>query len=50
MGDSNQPINSGISVHYHDRNSSQGGALKSDKTEIEFPDGSGQYIKMEAFI
>lgn len=50
MGDSNTPINSGVSVHHHSQASAQGGALKSDLTEIEFPNGSGQFIKMEALL
>ncbi len=48
MGDSNTPINSGVGVHHHSTASSQGGALKSDLTVIETPDGSGNYIAIEA--
>lgn len=50
MGDSNTPISSGVSVHHHSQSSIQGGALKSNLTEIEFPDGSGVYVKMESFL
>jgi|TARA_R100001530_G_C4302619_1_gene150909 hypothetical protein len=50
MGDSNTPINTGVSVHHHSQSSAQGGALKSDLTEIEFPDGSGTYIQLEAML
>jgi|TARA_R100000781_G_scaffold82403_1_gene50766 hypothetical protein len=50
MGDSNTPINTGVSVHHHSNSSSQGGALKSDLTVVEFPDGSGNYIQLGAFI
>lgn len=50
MGDSNTPISSGVSVHHHSQASSQGGALKSDLTEVEFPDGSGTFVKIEAFM
>ncbi len=48
MGDSNTPINTGVSVHHHSNSSSQGGALKSNLTVIETPDGSGNYVSMEA--
>jgi len=48
MGDSNTPINTGVSVHHHSNDSSQGGALKSDLTVIETPDGSGNYVQIEA--
>jgi|TARA_B110000438_G_C15397941_1_gene472064 hypothetical protein len=48
MGDSNTPINSGVSVHYHSDSNVQGGSLKSDLTVIETPDGSGNMISMEA--
>ena len=44
MGDSNTPINQGVSVHHHANISSQGGALKSDLTVVETPDGSGNYV------
>lgn len=50
MGDSNTPISSGVSVHHHSQASSQGGALKSNLTEIEIPDASGNYIKLEALV
>ena len=50
MGDSNTPISTGVSVHHHSQASSQGGSLKSDKTEIEIPDASGDYIPMVAFL
>lgn len=48
MGDSNTPINAGVSVHYHSRSSVQGGALKSNLTEIETPNASGVYVPLEA--
>ncbi len=48
MGDSNTPINTGVSVHHHANISSQGGALKSNLTVIETPDGSGNYVAIEA--
>ncbi len=48
MGDSNTPINTGVSVHHHSVASSQGGALKSDLTVVETPDGSGNYVPIEA--
>ena len=48
MGDSNTPINTGVSVHHHSQASSQGGSLKSDKTVIETPDGSGNMVVIEA--
>jgi len=48
MGDSNTPINQGVSVHHHSNDSSQGGALKSDLTVFETPDGSGVYVPAEA--
>ena len=44
MGDSNTPINQGVSVHHHSNDSSQGGALKSDLTVVETPDGSVNYV------
>ena len=50
MGDSNQPINSGVSVHYHSVDSSQGGSLKSNLTIIETPNGSGNNIPLEALF
>jgi hypothetical protein len=50
MGDSNTPINTGVSVHHHSNDSSQGGPLKSDLTVVEFPDGSANYITMESFM
>ncbi|MDG2267014.1 MAG: hypothetical protein P8L91_08535 [Candidatus Marinimicrobia bacterium] len=48
MGDSNTPISSGVSVHHHANSSIQGGALKSDLTVIETPDGSGRYVDLVA--
>jgi len=48
MGDSNTPINTGVSVHHHSQASSQGGSLKGDLTAIETVDGSGVYIPLEA--
>lgn len=48
MGDSNTPINQGVSVHHHSQSSVQGGALKSDLTVIETPDGSGVYVPLVA--
>jgi hypothetical protein len=48
MGDSNTPISSGVSVHHHANSSIQGGALKSDLTVIETPDGSGNYVELVA--
>ena len=50
MGDSNTPINTGVSVHHHSNSSVQGGALKSDLTVIETPDGSANYIPIEALF
>ncbi|MDG2265897.1 MAG: hypothetical protein P8L91_02830 [Candidatus Marinimicrobia bacterium] len=50
MGDSNTPISSGVSVHHHSNSSVQGGALKSDLTVIESPDGSGNYVSLEALF
>ena len=48
MGDSNTPINTGVSVHHHSQASSQGGSLKGNLTEIETVDGSGVYVPLEA--
>jgi len=48
MGDSNTPINTGVSVHDHSDSSSMGGPLKSDLTVIETPDGSGNDVVIEA--
>ena len=44
MGDSITPINQGVSVHHHSNDRYQGGALKSDLTVVETPDGSGNYV------
>ncbi len=52
MGDSNTPINSGVSVHHHTQASSQGGALvMTGATPTEIQIGStGQYIPIEALM
>tara|TARA_R110002020_G_scaffold128956_1_gene288952 strand:+ start:1291 stop:1452 length:162 start_codon:yes stop_codon:yes gene_type:complete len=50
MGDSNTPINTGVAVHHHSQESSQGGVLKSDLTEVEITDGTGNYVSLEGLV
>ena len=50
MGDSNTPINTGVSVHHHTQASSQGGALVmtgTNPTEIQL-DATGVFIPIGA--
>tara|TARA_Y100001938_G_C8047972_1_gene410036 strand:- start:350 stop:508 length:159 start_codon:yes stop_codon:yes gene_type:complete len=52
MGDSNTPINAGVSVHHHTQASSQGGALVitgTNQTQMQIA-SSGKYMPLEALV